>query len=410
MTAVELMTRYCDGDAEAFRGLYREVAPRLLGYLTAMAKSRAVAEDVLQATFLKVHRARAAYVRGADPVPWIYAIAHRTFLDEVRRKKRAAAPTDDGTLPEAEAALTGEPAAVAAERTAPDPEVTRAALAALAELPAAQRQAVMLTKLEGRSVAEAAAIAGTTPGRDEGAGPPRLRGAAAPAARPVVSDPDLDTRDLAGPLPPLPPALDRELAQLAPIAPRRPARQAAVVLVASLGWAMCLVGLLTLRRDLDELPRPWLVAYLVAWLLGFAVPLALVVLPARGQMLPRWSAAAAIAAIATIGFIVAGLSVARSGPSSLHLGLTSWAGCLSTGLATAVVPMALVGLALRGAAPAAPADHRRRDRRRGRRVGGFMLHLHCPIADAMHVGIIHGGVAVLAALVAALLLPRWLRG
>ena len=102
-----------------------------------------------------------------------------------------------------------------------------------------------------------------------------------------MSDPDLDTRDLAGPLPPLPPGLDRELAQLAPIAPRRPARQAAVVLIASLGWAMCLVGLLTLRRDLDELPRPWLVAYLAAWLLGFAVPLGLVVLPARGQMLPR---------------------------------------------------------------------------------------------------------------------------
>lgn len=164
MTAVELMTRYCDGDAEAFRALYREVAPRLLGYLTAMAKSRAIAEDVLQATFLKVHRARAAYVRGADPVPWIYAIAHRTFLDEVRRKKRAAAPTDDGNLPEAEAALTGEPAAVAADREGPDPEVARAAMAALAELPDAQRQAVMLTKLEGRSVAEAAAIAGTTPG------------------------------------------------------------------------------------------------------------------------------------------------------------------------------------------------------------------------------------------------------
>jgi DNA-directed RNA polymerase specialized sigma24 family protein len=47
-----------------------------------MARSRAVAEDVLQATFLKVHRARGAYIRGADPVPWIYAIAHRTFLDD----------------------------------------------------------------------------------------------------------------------------------------------------------------------------------------------------------------------------------------------------------------------------------------------------------------------------------------
>ena len=164
MTAADLMTRYCDGDADAFRALHREIAPRLLGYLMGMARSRALAEDVLQQTFLKVHRARGAYVRGADPVPWIYAIAHRTFLDEVRRRKRAAAPTDDGALPEAEAAITGEPAAQAAERTEADPEVTRAALAALAELPTAQRQAVVLTKLEGRSVAEAAAIAGTTPG------------------------------------------------------------------------------------------------------------------------------------------------------------------------------------------------------------------------------------------------------
>ncbi|MBK9031771.1 MAG: RNA polymerase sigma factor [Myxococcales bacterium] len=164
MTAADLMTRYCDGDADAFRALHREVAPRLLAYLTGMARSRAVAEDVLQATFLKVHRARAAYVRGADPLPWIYAIAHRTFLDEVRRRKRAAVPTDDGEVPETAAAITGEAATVAAERTEADPEVTRAALAALAQLPEAQRQAVVLTKLDGRSVAEAAAIAGTTPG------------------------------------------------------------------------------------------------------------------------------------------------------------------------------------------------------------------------------------------------------
>lgn len=164
MTAAELMSSYCDGDASAFRALYAEVAPRLLAYLTAMARSRAVAEDVLQETFAKVHRARGSYVRGADPVPWMYAIAHRTFLDEVRRRKRAAAPTDDGDLPEIAAVLTGEAADVAAARPVVDPEATAAALAALAELPEAQRQAVVLTKLDGRSVAEAAAIAGTTPG------------------------------------------------------------------------------------------------------------------------------------------------------------------------------------------------------------------------------------------------------
>ena len=66
-----LMQRYCAGDAGAFRALYQAIAPRLLGYLVKLARDRSVAEDLLQQTFWKVHRARAAYVVGADPVPWI---------------------------------------------------------------------------------------------------------------------------------------------------------------------------------------------------------------------------------------------------------------------------------------------------------------------------------------------------
>ena len=157
----ELMARYCDGDAAAFRELYGAVAPKLLGYLMKMAKSRALADDLLQQTFLKVHRARSAYVRGADPVPWIYAIAHRTFIDETRRKKRAVVqPAEE--VPEVPAGLTGE--ADGARDEPPDPELTRAALEALEDLPTGQREAVVLTKLDGKSVAEAAAIAGTTVG------------------------------------------------------------------------------------------------------------------------------------------------------------------------------------------------------------------------------------------------------
>src|SRR5215468_7262878 len=113
----DLMQRYCDGDAAAFRELYALVAPRLLGYLVKMTRERALAEDLLQQTFLKVHRARAAYVRGADPMPWIYAIAHRTFLDEARRQKRAIARVEpDGAVPEAPAAITGQAADAAAEQ------------------------------------------------------------------------------------------------------------------------------------------------------------------------------------------------------------------------------------------------------------------------------------------------------
>lgn len=158
------MERYCEGDAAAFRELYAAVAPKLYGYLLRMARQRAVADDLLQLTFLKVHRARSAFVRGADPVPWIYSIAHRTFLDEARRVKRAVVSVAHGDeLPE-QAADLGGGAAAAAEVPRHDPEVTKAALAALSQLPDQQREAVVLTKLDGKSVAEAAAIAGTTVG------------------------------------------------------------------------------------------------------------------------------------------------------------------------------------------------------------------------------------------------------
>ncbi len=160
-----LMQRYCDGDRSAFRELYGRVAPRLLGYLLRMTGARAAAEDLLQLTFLKIHRARAAYVRGADPVPWFYAIAHRTFLDEARRRKRARVHLhpDPAGAPEPRADLQGR-ADGAADEPRGDPELARAALAALSSLPEAQREAVVLTKLEGKSIAEAAAITGTTPG------------------------------------------------------------------------------------------------------------------------------------------------------------------------------------------------------------------------------------------------------
>src|SRR6185503_2781184 len=161
----DLMQRYQAGDATAFRELYALVAPKLLGYLMKMARSRAVAEDLVQQTFLKVHRARAAYVRGADPIPWIYSIAHRTFIDEARRKKRAIVNVGaaEDSVPEVAAGIDG---ATDERRDEPrvDPALARAALDALAKLPEAQREAVVLTKLDGKSVAEAAAIAGTTVG------------------------------------------------------------------------------------------------------------------------------------------------------------------------------------------------------------------------------------------------------
>jgi RNA polymerase sigma-70 factor (ECF subfamily) len=157
-----LMAQYQAGDAAAFRELYALAAPRLLGYLSKLTRSRSVADDLLQQTFLKIHRARAAYVAGADPLPWFYAIAHRTFLDEARRVQRGIIKATD-EVPDVPAGIDGQ-ADDRRDEPRVDPELARAAIDALAELPDSQREAVVLTKLEGKSVAEAAEIAGTTVG------------------------------------------------------------------------------------------------------------------------------------------------------------------------------------------------------------------------------------------------------
>jgi len=165
--AAEVMARYCRGEAAAFQRLYALLAPRILAYLTGLLGDKAAAEDTLQATFLKVHEARATYVLGANPIPWMYTIAHRTCLDELRRRKRSRVRlTQDGTLKAEPAAhLTGvslDAHQDVADR--PDPAATAGALAALDRLPENQRLALILTKVHGRSTAEAAMITGTTPG------------------------------------------------------------------------------------------------------------------------------------------------------------------------------------------------------------------------------------------------------
>ena len=164
LEASEIMRRYCAGEQAAFHKLYALLAPRILAYLWGLIGEKPAAEDLLQQTFLKVHEARGSYVIGANPIPWIYTIAHRTCLDELRRRKRSRVRlTKDGTLAaEPSADITG----AAAESRPPerDGEAASAAMAALEHLPDNQRQALILTKVHGRSHAEAAMITGTTPG------------------------------------------------------------------------------------------------------------------------------------------------------------------------------------------------------------------------------------------------------
>jgi RNA polymerase sigma-70 factor (ECF subfamily) len=164
--ATEIMARYCRGEIAAFQRFYALLAPRILSYLAGMLGDRASGEDALQLTFLKLHEARASYVLGANPIPWLYTIAHRVALDELRRRRRSQLRLSKTGAPDAElqANIAGAAVETSVEPTSPPAEAAAGALAALARLPENQRQALILTKLHGRSVAEAAQITGSTPG------------------------------------------------------------------------------------------------------------------------------------------------------------------------------------------------------------------------------------------------------
>jgi hypothetical protein len=229
-----------------------------------------------------------------------------------------------------------------------------------------------------------------------------------------VSERDLEGLDELARLPlPVPPPpssmLEAELARLAPIATRRPVRQLVVLVAASLIYGGGVLTMLTMRRDLDELPMGWLLGAGVVWLIGFVVPLYLATVPQTGSVIPRWRLAGISALIGALGFIALGFALHPAAPSSVALGwdgVTRGYGCLKWGLATALVPVVVGAIFLRGALPVGSRWVAAALGAGGGSLGGLMLHLHCPVADAPHVGLVHGGVVGVAALLAAALVPR----
>lgn len=151
-TAEELMDLYVSGSSAAFDELYRKVAPKLFGYLLRLTRDRERAEDLLQITFSKVHRARSSYLSGAPFTPWVFAIARRSFYDEQRSSKnRHEELSSDGALPEPKRESSSLPV-----------DLADALERALDSMPPAYREAIQLTKMSGLSIAEAAKVLGAT--------------------------------------------------------------------------------------------------------------------------------------------------------------------------------------------------------------------------------------------------------
>jgi RNA polymerase sigma-70 factor (ECF subfamily) len=117
-----------------------------------LTRDRPRAEDLLQTTFIKVHRARSSYIIGAPLIPWMLAIARRAFLDERRMKKsRYEDLSQDGRLPERTEQVETM-----------NSDLSDALAQALDGLPENYRDAIHLTKIAGLSLSEAAEVLDTT--------------------------------------------------------------------------------------------------------------------------------------------------------------------------------------------------------------------------------------------------------
>jgi RNA polymerase sigma-70 factor, ECF subfamily len=93
------MVGYQAGDREAFERLYARLAPVLTRYLMSLVRDASCADDLVQETFLQVHRARQTYDRAYPVTPWVLAIARHVFLMHRRYRNRrneyAHQPVDD---------------------------------------------------------------------------------------------------------------------------------------------------------------------------------------------------------------------------------------------------------------------------------------------------------------------------
>lgn len=137
---------------DRFRDAIATLTPRLRGFARLLAGDAARADDLVQEALLRALQNEHAWAPGTDLRAWLFRILRNAFLDQLRRQ--GAERRMLGGLPQAR---TQAPAQAG---TAELDELGRA----MADLPATQREAILLVAALEFTVAEAAAVTGLPEG------------------------------------------------------------------------------------------------------------------------------------------------------------------------------------------------------------------------------------------------------
>jgi RNA polymerase sigma-70 factor (ECF subfamily) len=148
----QLMAQYQQADPGAVAALIERLSPQLYRFFATQLGNRADAEDMLQDTWLRIHRVRHTY-RAGDPVlPWVYTIARRVRVDNYRKRFRISSrETGVDVLPEFPAHN---------DEMSPLPSFEEL----VAVLPESQREVVTMLKVDGLSLEDIARVTSSTTG------------------------------------------------------------------------------------------------------------------------------------------------------------------------------------------------------------------------------------------------------
>ena len=136
-----------------FEALYRSSRDDVYAYVATLLRDRVAAEDVTALAFERAYRRRRTFDRRrGEERAWLFGIARNAALDELRRRRRIAALVTDPE--DIEAAGPDDGADVELRRTT--------VRAALATLPARDRELIALKFHAGMSNAELARVLGVS--------------------------------------------------------------------------------------------------------------------------------------------------------------------------------------------------------------------------------------------------------
>jgi RNA polymerase sigma-70 factor (ECF subfamily) len=156
-TELDVVARLRAGDPDAFDQLHGAFNTRLFSFLVRLARSRDVAEDLLEETWLRVVRHAPRLREDTQLGPWLFTIARNLYVSYCRTRALDTAAVSSLSLWPVLATAPSPFEATAAS------ELARRVESAVASLPSKYREALLLVASEGLTAAEAAAVCGVRP-------------------------------------------------------------------------------------------------------------------------------------------------------------------------------------------------------------------------------------------------------